>query len=195
MISVVYCTRETNPQHIEHLIKSSGLAKNIEVIEIINKGESLTKAYNRGLKQAKNDIVVFCHDDITIETKQWGEKLLKLFKRNPQYAILGVAGTKELPSSGKWWENNRKMYGRVAHTWEGKTWLSSYSDDLDKDIEETVIVDGVFFAVDKTKIKELGGTEYMFYDLYKTMSNDTKPNSDVLFFIHGFATSWKKRSN
>jgi glycosyltransferase involved in cell wall biosynthesis len=168
MISVVYCTRETNPQHIEHLIKSSGLAKNIEVIEIINKGESLTKAYNRGLKQAKNDIVVFCHDDITIETKQWGEKLLKLFKRNPQYAILGVAGTKELPSSGKWWENNRKMYGRVAHTWEGKTWLSSYSDDLDKDIEETVIVDGVFFAVDKTKIKKEFNEEvsgFHFYDV------------------------------
>ena len=62
MISIVYCTRQSNPEYKEHLIKSSGLAKNIEVIEIINKGESLTKAYNRGLKQAKNDIVVFCHD-------------------------------------------------------------------------------------------------------------------------------------
>jgi glycosyltransferase involved in cell wall biosynthesis len=168
MISVVYCTRETNPQHIEHLIKSSGLAKNIEVIEIINKGESLTKAYNRGLKQAKNDIVVFCHDDITIETKQWGEKLLKLFKRNPEYAILGVAGTKEMPSSGKWWENNRKMYGRVAHTWEGKTWLSSYSDDLDKNIEEVATVDGVFFVIDKTKIKKTFDESvegFHFYDI------------------------------
>lgn len=168
MISVVYCTRETNPQHHEHLIKSSGLNKSIEVVEIINNGESLTKAYNRGLKQAKHDIVVFCHDDITIETKQWGEKLLKLFKRNPEYAILGVAGTKEMPSSGKWWENNRKMYGRVAHTWEGKTWLSSYSDDLDKEIEETVIVDGVFFAIDKTKIKKTFNKEiegFHFYDV------------------------------
>jgi hypothetical protein len=62
MITVVYCTRETNPEHKEHLIKSSGLHKHIEVIEIINNGESLTHAYNRGLKQAKNDIVVFCHD-------------------------------------------------------------------------------------------------------------------------------------
>lgn len=60
MISVVYCTRETKPEHKEHLIKSSGLNKNIEVIEIINNGESLTKSYNRGLEQAKNDIVVFC---------------------------------------------------------------------------------------------------------------------------------------
>ena len=61
MVTVVYCTRETKPEHKEHLIKSSGLHKHIEVIEIINNGESLTHTYNRGLKQAKNDIVVFCH--------------------------------------------------------------------------------------------------------------------------------------
>lgn len=42
MVSIVYCTRETNPAHKEHLIKSSGLHKHVEVIEIINNGESLT---------------------------------------------------------------------------------------------------------------------------------------------------------
>jgi glycosyltransferase involved in cell wall biosynthesis len=153
MLTVVYCTRETNPQHKEHLIKSSGLHKHIEVIEIINNGESLTKAYNRGLKQATNDIVVFCHDDIIIETKQWGDKLLKQFKRHDEYGIIGVAGTKFMPSSGQWWEQRKKMYGRVAHTNEGKSWLSTYSPDMGHDIEETVVVDGVFFAVDKTKLK------------------------------------------
>lgn len=168
MISVVYCTRQNNPEHKEHLIKSSGMLKNLEVIEIINNGESLTTSYNRGLKQAKNNIVVFCHDDLVVETKQWGEKLLKLFKRNEQYGILGVAGTKHMPASGKWWENPKKMYGRVAHTHEGKTWLSSYSADLGQEIEETVIVDGVFFAIDKTKIKKEFNEEvegFHFYDI------------------------------
>ena len=79
MISVIYCTRETNPKHKEHIIKTSGLHKHIEVIEIINNGESLTSAYNRGFKMCKYDIVVFCHDDILIETKQWGKKLKKHF--------------------------------------------------------------------------------------------------------------------
>lgn len=62
MITIVYCTRESNPLHKEHLIKSSGLHKHAEVIEMVNNGESLTKCYNRALKQAKNDIVVFCHN-------------------------------------------------------------------------------------------------------------------------------------
>ena len=153
MVTVVYCTRETNPAHKEHLIKSSGLHKNLEVIEIINNGESLTKAYNRGLKQATNDIVVFCHDDLSIETNQWGKKLLKQFSKHSEYGIIGVAGTKYMGTSGQWWENKKKMYGRVAHTHEGKTWLSSYSPDMETNIEEVVIVDGVFFAVDKRKLK------------------------------------------
>ena len=168
MVSVVYCTRQTNPEHKEHLIKSSGLHKHLEVIEIINHGESLTSAYNRGLKQATNDIVVFCHDDISIETKQWGNKLLKMFEKHPHYGILGVAGTKQMPVSGRWWETPRKMFGRVAHTHEGKTWLSTYSNDLNQEIEETVTVDGVFFAIDKTKIKKPFNEEvngFHFYDV------------------------------
>lgn len=153
MLTVIYCTRETKPEHREHLIKSSGLHKHIEVIEIINNGESLTKAYNRGLKQANNKHVVFCHDDIIIETKQWGTKLLKQFEKNPEYGIIGVAGSKYMPVSGQWWEKPKKMYGRVQHTHEGKTWLSSYSDDLGHDLEEVVNVDGLFFAVDTSKLE------------------------------------------
>jgi hypothetical protein len=174
MVSIVYCTRETNPQHKEHLIKSSGLHKHVEVIEIINNGESLTHAYNRGLKQAKYDIIVFCHDDLIIETKQWGNKLVKLFDKNPEYGIIGVAGSKNMPISGQWWENRNKMYGRVAHTHEGKTWLSAYSDDLGQNLEETVIVDGVWFSVHKNRIKKEFNENvegFHFYDVTFSFEN------------------------
>lgn len=153
MISIVYCTREHNPEHTEHLRKTSGLHKHAQIIEIINNGESLTKCYNRGLKQAEHDIVVFCHDDITIETGSWAKKLIKHYEKNPEYAILGVAGTKHLTPSGRWWDDKRAMYGRVQHTHEGKTWLSKYSDDQGTRIEEVVLVDGVFFSVHKARLK------------------------------------------
>jgi glycosyltransferase involved in cell wall biosynthesis len=174
MITVVYCTRESNPEHKEHLIKTSGLHKHLEVIEIINNGESLTKAYNRGLKMATNKIVVFCHDDLTIETKQWGTKLVKLFERNKEYGIIGIAGTKFMAETGQWWTNPRKMYGRVQHTHEGKTWLSSYSDDLGQALEETVIVDGLFFAVNKDVVKKEFNEDFEgfhFYDVSYCFDN------------------------
>lgn len=174
MITVIYCTRESKPEHKEHLIKTSGLHKHIEVIEIINNGESLTKAYNRGLKEAKNDIVVFCHDDLTIETKQWGNKLIKMFEKNPEFGIIGVAGSKNMPESGQWWANPKKMYGRVAHTHEGKTWLSAYSDDLGQTLEEVVVCDGVWFALDKTIIKKEFNENvegFHFYDVTFAFEN------------------------
>lgn len=177
MITVVYCTRQTNPEHKEHIIKSSGLHKHIEVIEIINNGESLTHAYNRGLNQAKNDIVVFCHDDLTIETKQWGNKLLKQFQKNPEYGIIGVAGSKYMAESGQWWADKKKMYGRVQHTHEGRTWLSAYSDDLGHELEEVVVVDGLFFAVDKTKLKTTFNESvegFHFYDVTFCFENHLK---------------------
>ena len=87
MVSIIYCTRKSNNEHKNHLIKTSGLHNKVEVIEIINNGESLTSAYNRGIKMCKYDIVVFCHDDIIIETKQWGKKLKKLFDNYSEYGV------------------------------------------------------------------------------------------------------------
>jgi len=153
MISIVYCTREENKKHSEHLLKVCGNPK-VEIIEYINKGESLTKFYNKALNETKHDILVFVHDDIIVETKQLVNKIQRIFDKNPEYGIVGVAGTKYLSETGRWWDNPKAMYGKVAHTHEGKTWLSEYSGDQDRRLEETVIVDGVFFAVHKGRIKK-----------------------------------------
>jgi len=153
MITIGYCTRVSNENHSKHLIKTCGLdPKKIQIIEIVNTGNrSLTECYNEILNKSIYQHVVFCHSDILIETNNWANKLIKQFNMNPEYGIIGVAGTKYMANTGKWWEDKRKMYGRVKHTHEGKSWLSSYSEDLDKELEEVVVVDGVFFAIDKTK--------------------------------------------
>jgi hypothetical protein len=46
------------------------------------------------------------------------------------------------------------MFGIVNHESEGRKWESKYSDSLGNDIKEVVVVDGVFIALDKTKIKQ-----------------------------------------
>jgi hypothetical protein len=167
MITIGYSTREHNPKFIEYLKKSSGFKK-VEVIEKINNGEkSLSEVYNEIISESKTDMVVLCHDDIYFDTSSWYYKLKSHFE-NSDYGILGVAGTTEMPTSGQWWEVRRKMIGIVNHESGGKKWTSKYSEDLGKSIRETVIVDGVFIALSKSRIKHNFDEEFTgfhFYDI------------------------------
>jgi glycosyltransferase involved in cell wall biosynthesis len=167
MITVGYSTRESNPEFIEYLKKSSGFKK-LEVIEKVNNGEkSLSQVYNEILSEAKTDIVVLCHDDIYFDTSSWYHKLLKHFEKS-DFGIIGMAGTTEMPSSGMWWENRKKMIGIVNHESDGKKWVSKYSDDLNNKIKETVIVDGLFIAISKKRIKHNFVEDFKgfhFYDI------------------------------
>jgi glycosyltransferase involved in cell wall biosynthesis len=152
MITVGYSTRESKPEFIEYLKKSSGFKK-IEVIEKINNGnKSLAQTYNEILSEAKTDIVVLCHDDIYFDTNSWYHKLVKHFDKS-DFGIIGMAGTTYMPESGMWWEDRRKMIGIVNHESEGKKWTSKYADDLNNNIKQTVIVDGLFIAIHKKRIK------------------------------------------
>ena len=60
MLTIVFSTKKHKPDHIDHIKKTSGLGKNIEVIEYINEGKySLTELYNKGLKESTNNVVIF----------------------------------------------------------------------------------------------------------------------------------------
>jgi len=167
MITVGYSTRTHNLEFIEYLKKSSGFKK-IEVIEKINNGEkSLSEVYNEILSESKTDIVVLCHDDIYFDTNAWYGKLIKHFEKS-DFGIIGMAGTTDMPESGMWWENRKKMVGIVNHEHEGKKWESKYSDSLGNDILETIIVDGLFMAINKKRIKKNFNEDFKgfhFYDI------------------------------
>jgi glycosyltransferase involved in cell wall biosynthesis len=169
MITIGYSTREHNPKFIEYLKKSSGFKK-IEVIEKINNGEkSLSQVYNEIIEESTTDIVVLCHDDIYFDTNSWYYKIKDHFEKS-DYGILGVAGTTHMSETGRWWEVNRRrnMFGIVNHESNGKKWTSKYSEDLGKTIQQTVIVDGLFIALSKSRIKHNFDEEFEgfhFYDI------------------------------
>lgn len=173
MITVGYSTRKSNPEFIEYLIKSSGFKK-IKVIEKINNGEkSLCEVYNEILNESETDIVVLCHDDIYFDTNSWYSKLIKHFEKT-DFGILGVAGTTSIPKSGMWWEDRSKMVGIVNHESNGKKWESKYSESLGNSINETIIVDGLFIALNKKRIKHKFNEEFKgfhFYDVSFCLEN------------------------
>jgi len=168
MITIGFSTRKIDDSFVELLKKTCGVP-NPQIIPIENEGKySLPEAYNMILEQATNDIVVLCHDDIYFDSKNWGSKILKHFKRSPEYGILGLAGSTQLPESAKWWEDFSKMKGIVNHEHEGKKWESKYSASLGNQIEDVVLVDGLFIVLNKKNIKQTFNEEikgFHFYDV------------------------------
>ena len=164
MITIGYSTRDSKPEFQEYIKKTCGI-KNIQLIEVVNNGvKSLPQVYNEIIEQSNFDIIVLCHDDIEFDTNNWGPKLLKHYQRNPEYGIIGMAGSKYLPSSGKWWEVPHTMYGIVNHKHEGKKWTSTYSKHLNNKIEEVVLIDGLFMSFNKHKIKHNYNTNIFCHD-------------------------------
>ena len=174
MVSVVISTRKIDSTYYDH-VKRMFSHPNTEILMYENDGEmSLTQVYNKGLKESVNDIVVFMHDDLILETSNMTPKIVKLFEKHPDYGIIGIAGTDKL-TSGMWWQNRENMFGVVGHIHEGKRHVNHYSKGVFNDVlKDVVIVDGLFFIVRKSLLKKEFNEQFEgfhFYDISFCVEN------------------------
>jgi len=174
LVSVVISTRKIDDTYVKHVERMFSHPKT-EILFYENDGvSSLTEIYNKGLKDAKNDIVVFMHDDLILETPNMTPKIVKLFEKHPEYGIIGIAGTDKL-TSGMWWQNRENMFWVVGHIHEGKRHVNHYSKAVFNDVlKDVVIVDGLWFAVRKSQIKKEFNEQFKgfhFYDISFCVEN------------------------
>jgi hypothetical protein len=173
-VSVVISTKKIDEGYREHVRKMFS-QPDTEILMYENDGQmSLTQVYNKGLKESVNDLVVFMHDDLILETSNMTPKIVKLFEKHFEYGIIGIAGTDKL-TSGMWWQNRENMFGVVGHIHEGKRHVNHYSKGVFNDVlKDVVIVDGLFFMVRKSHLKkefneQFGG--FHFYDISFCVEN------------------------
>lgn len=174
-ITVVVCSRQSDKEKqdlIEHLKDTCGY--NVHVMFMINSdGVSLTKIYNDVMSKLETEIVVFIHDDIEFLRKGWGAEIARLFNEHQDYGIIGVAGSAEFDERGAWWTYDKK-YGQVLHRSNGKSWLTTFSPLLGKDLEEVCVIDGLFMAIHTKRIsKQFDETfqGFNFYDISMCLAN------------------------
>ena len=173
-VSVVIPTREIDDNYLKHVSKMFSHPKT-EIIVYENNGEkSLPQIYNQGLNESTNDIIVFMHDDLILETSNITPKIIKLFDKHLDYGIIGLAGTDNL-LSGMWWQDRTSMYGVVGHENEGKRHVNHYSKgDYSEKLKEVVVIDGLFMMIHKGRIKHKFNEQFEgfhFYDLPICLEN------------------------
>ena len=184
-LTVIFCSKkngEDNKGFIEHIRETCGC--DLNVICVYNPdGLSLSKIYADMVvsDDIETNIILFIHDDIEFLRKGWGKELLRLFNENKDYGIIGVAGSAQFDENGAWW-NYEKKFGQVLHRWEGKSWLTAFSPLLEKDLQEVVVIDGLFIGVHKKRISENFSRELLFfdfYDIYFCLSNFFKKKCKI----------------
>lgn len=181
-IHIIYSTRQHNPSFIKHLNNTVGTTNAPFISEEINDRKySLSSIYNKYLcgGEAKSHYLVFCHDDLIFDTPAWGAKLVELFRSHPDYAVLGLAGTKVMFTPA-WWvdgtgsKKEEGNLGIVSHNPDGNEKYTTFFSKELPDVSRAVALDGLFLAVNTKNIRvnfdpDFGG--FHFYDVDFTVAN------------------------
>ncbi|MGO4821837.1 MULTISPECIES: glycosyltransferase [unclassified Flavobacterium] len=153
MISIIICSRteKINQQLYKNIEESVGVVYELIVIDNSNNQYSIFEAYNLGIRKSIGDYLCFIHDDILFHTKDWGLVITSIFTANPQYGLLGIAGSSQKTSTPSgWWdcEDKYKSVNIIQHYTDGKIIKENVGFEQ-SNLNEVVLIDGVFLVLRK----------------------------------------------
>jgi GT2 family glycosyltransferase len=173
MISVIVCSRRDPSWDIHERNIRKTIGAPFEYIRIDNRNNSygICAAYNKGVKHATGEILVFMHEDVFSMEGNWGNVLISKFK-DETVGLVGVAGTQYLFAEYPSWVTAGRPFikGHVIHELNnGKEYYLTVFDWQEKDVD-VVAVDGLFFAIRKSlfdtiKFDQQTFDRFHFYDL------------------------------
>lgn len=119
---------------------------NVQLIIAENPGRvGLGEAYNQGLAVARGEFCCFLHDDVSVLTPGWLDKLARVVT-DDAIDLVGVAGTTVLPKNGAWWGGAGGGRGSVHHVdAEGRITRLDFGepDQPERSLSRVVSLDGV----------------------------------------------------
>jgi GT2 family glycosyltransferase len=158
VISIVICSidadklaavRETYARHMG--------ATTYEIVGI-DDAKSLCEGYNRGLRRAKGELCVFCHDDIEILSDDLGAKIAHHLRA---WDVIGVAGTTRMHAMG--WADSGIRYARGVVTQRVPAGYEIKFLGAPEMVNGSIQgMDGVFFAARRDVAEKVGFDEITF---------------------------------
>ncbi|MDN3550160.1 glycosyltransferase [Mucilaginibacter aquaedulcis] len=176
MISIIICSaNKTLLNEVSKNIEETvGLPYEIIAIDNSSGKKGICEVYNQAAQKAQFEALCFMHEDIIIETKNWGSIVNKLFKANPDLGLLGVAGGayKALAPSGWQTFGDINIYMHILQGFKFKqkeSLLVNHNPDNQK-LPAVAGVDGVWFATtrkiwNEVKFDEKTFTGFHAYDV------------------------------
>ncbi len=128
-------------RYINNLDISSGYE--IDVISI-KEAKCITAAYNGAIKNTDAKYKVYLHQDTFIINRNFIHDILKIFKEDEKVGMIGVVGSKTIPTNGVWWESQQK-YGKVYEKHTGNMELLNFNEVINE-YEEVKAIDGLIMV-------------------------------------------------
>jgi hypothetical protein len=152
MISIIVCSRDKILLHKLETTIATTINVEYEIIQINNAENSYTicEAYNIGGKKAQYQILCFIHEDITIQTINWGNKILQHFENNTSIGVIGFAGStyKSVIPSPWYAAGNNTIRSNIFQISSNET-IHDLINPYKETISEVVVLDGVWLTVKK----------------------------------------------
>jgi hypothetical protein len=138
-----------------------------ELIHVAD-ARSLCEGYNRGVVRARGEILVFCHDDITILCPDFASRLRT---RLASFDLLGVAGSTRATGPTWTWSGAPHIFASIAYPREDTDEVQLATCGTSGPVVKNAqLLDGVFMAARKDLVQRVPFDEATFdgfhlYDL------------------------------
>lgn len=177
MISVIICS--INPQLLaaveQNISETIGVPFEIIATDNRNSPVGISEVYNRGAARAKYDVLCFMHEDIIMQTPNWGNVVLNLLQPQTGIGLVGVAGSYLKTISPSGW-GNATGYTDCINIIQGFKDKGAEFNRLDiknpfgKEKIEVAALDGVWLCTTKdialkTKFDQQNFSGFHCYDL------------------------------
>lgn len=110
----------------------------------IRGAKSICNAYNIGMKLSDAKYKIYLHQDVFIIEKDFIKEIIDIFEKDLDIGMIGVCGSKYIPTSGVWWESIDKV-GKVYENRVGKIDLLEFQEIINS-YEHVNGVDGLIIV-------------------------------------------------
>jgi tetratricopeptide (TPR) repeat protein len=136
-------------------------------VVLISDARSLAEGYNRALRRARHNIVVFTHDDVEIVSPDFAARLLRALGRHD---LIGLAGTRKMVGGAWHFAGQAQLAGQVGMSNPGAGYVVTLYGIGERESKGLQALDGLFLATRRDAALRLGFDETTFdgwhlYDL------------------------------
>jgi len=158
MLSVIICSKNKTllGKLTKNISETIGVDYEIIVIDNTFNEHSIFSAYNAGFERSKYPYICFIHEDVCINTENWGEKIIAHLEE-PTVGILGLAGSDLVTRIPGSCSGKTSCINIIQSDSSGKkpSVKSFFPENYSETKHSTILLDGVFLCLKRDVMNKL----------------------------------------